>query len=540
MNNENKTLNETTPNEPTPVSPYSSFLSSIRGFLDTYSAENPLLQKFSSFFEEEGEIPTKADKVDTETEDQEQESLPQDDGDSGTGFDSIFSALDGADISNLRDFDEVSVVAALEEQFLVSGQRKKSFEKFSGSFRLNRLKAAPNSAAQGLKKRASVLKMPKLPRLGSKQTLLTRKRKVTNETESKMIEEKNKKKFHLDRHFVRRLVSQNRKRFVDKKHGYDLDLAYILPNLIAMGHPSKGFEVIYRNNFKQVLKFLHSHHENRFKIYNLCLKQKYAFIKDVDVEHYGFCDHQTCPLNLLCLLLEDIHHYLKQEENTAVIHCKAGKGRTGLVCSAYLLHSKTFDTAEKAIEYFGQQRTIDGNGLTVPSQRRCVKYYELALGNPALMNIIRQPAEYSKKIFITEIRIVNMPKFLRRENVHLKVYKAFGVAGGGIGVSYKSKSSEFDVLEQGRIVTWKPVDGIMVFVQGDFRLTMFLDQVKLVKLRKLNRKLDKLFQCWLNTNFLTDEITLGKYELDGVVGKDINSKYFEDDFKVEILFQEYL
>ena len=44
---------------------------------------------------------------------------------------------------------------------------------------------------------------------------------------------------------VRRLVSQDKIRYNDTE--YDIDLAYITQNIIAMGFPASGFESTYRN-----------------------------------------------------------------------------------------------------------------------------------------------------------------------------------------------------------------------------------------------------------------------------------------------------
>jgi len=68
--------------------------------------------------------------------------------------------------------------------------------------------------------------------------------------------------------YLRHKVSRKKKRFV--RDGFDLDLTYVAPRIIAMGYPSSGVEYLYRNPRHEVLRFFRERHWGHYKVYNLC------------------------------------------------------------------------------------------------------------------------------------------------------------------------------------------------------------------------------------------------------------------------------
>ncbi|KAK8710888.1 hypothetical protein V6N13_146197 [Hibiscus sabdariffa] len=154
---------------------------------------------------------------------------------------------------------------------------------------------------------------------------------------------------------ARHIVSQNKRRYQEGE--FDLDLAYITENIIAMGFPagdlSSGllgfFEGFYRNKMEEVIKFFETHHKGRYKVYNLCSERLYdaslfqgkvyshLYLPTNSTLYYGdlcfdlwvasfpFNDHNCPPLHLIKSFCQSTYSWLKGDiENVVVVHCKAG------------------------------------------------------------------------------------------------------------------------------------------------------------------------------------------------------------------------
>jgi hypothetical protein len=120
------------------------------------------------------------------------------------------------------------------------------------------------------------------------------------------------------------------------------------------------------------------------------------------VEWFPFNDHNAPPLEMIKLFCDSVDKYLAEDpQNVVAVHCKAGKGRTGCVCAAYLQHSGVTETAQEALDFFGRERTHNCKGVTIPSQKRY--YYYGAMLQSKLLHV---PA---KTYHVQHIRFVTVP-----------------------------------------------------------------------------------------------------------------------------------
>jgi len=202
---------------------------------------------------------------------------------------------------------------------------------------------------------------------------------------------------------LKHLASKSRRMFTES--GFDLDLTYIKPNIVVMGFPSEQqLEGLFRNSMDEVVRFFDERHSDHYKVYNLCSERSYDPSKfHQRVATYPFeGPHNAPPFELIKPFCEDMDEWLKADDrNVAVVHCLDGQNRTGTMVCAYLLHDRLFDSTLDALQFFGEARSQDAKGVTIPSQRRYVQYY----GHLLRFNLTYSP----KTVFLRCIRFLGIP-----------------------------------------------------------------------------------------------------------------------------------
>lgn len=317
---------------------------------------------------------------------------------------------------------------------------------------------------------------------------------------------------------VRGLVSKKKRRF--QEDGFDLDLTYVTSRIIAMGFPSMGAEAMYRNPLPEVQRFFESRHKDRYRIYNLCSEREY---EPADfhgrVARFPFDDHNPCLLDLIAKFCTDVDDWMSADDsNVAAIHCKAGKGRTGLMISAYLLHSGFARTALEALAYFGESRTSNKKGVTIPSQMRFVHYYE---------HILRHGPSPVFSYRITHIRLVGVPNIK---------------TGGGCEPYFwviENNIKVYDHKESCDLTRFRPADENVDLDLTDQKIVV-RDNVKIQFFDKGDgvKKKVKMFHFWFHTAYVSSNyLHFGKGVIDKAV-KDKHCRRYKREFAVEIFLHK--
>ncbi|EAL62502.1 hypothetical protein DDB_G0289979 [Dictyostelium discoideum AX4] len=321
---------------------------------------------------------------------------------------------------------------------------------------------------------------------------------------------------------VRKTISADKNRYENEE--YDLDLTYITERVIAMSFPADGVESAYRNSIYDVSKLLNTSHKDHYLIYNLSeRKYDYSLFNGMVLDWCGFPDHHAPPLGLLFKIVMTIYSWLEKDPmNVVVVHCMAGKGRTGTVISALLQYGGLFEGASDAMRYFAVKRSNNNYGITGPSQIRYTQYFsDIYFGGKEL-----NPGP----VFLKSISMVTLPKFFLgplKQGV-CPVLNIYSATQKGVRI-FTSAPIEGDTKETR---TYQSGNATIVFevrkiVRGDI-LLVFSHITPFYRVEQI---------CRANFHtgmFSFPTLILTKSDLDGADG----DKRFSSDFHLRLDFQE--
>ncbi|KAL2020444.1 hypothetical protein VTK56DRAFT_8410 [Thermocarpiscus australiensis] len=197
-----------------------------------------------------------------------------------------------------------------------------------------------------------------------------------------------------------------------------LDLCYVTSEIIATSGPSQTYpQRAYRNPLDRLVAFLDAKHGSGWAIWEFRAEGTGYPDEAVynRIRHYPWPDHHPPPFRLVPLILASMRNWLRGEDvhvhgyddgrgppeassahgpgvkesshedgdgsgasdRVVVVHCKAGKGRSGTMACSYLIAECGW-TPEDALARFTERRMRPGfgAGVSIPSQLRWVSYVE--------------------------------------------------------------------------------------------------------------------------------------------------------------------
>ncbi|XP_063160295.1 tensin-3 isoform X5 [Candoia aspera] len=173
------------------------------------------------------------------------------------------------------------------------------------------------------------------------------------------------------------------------EEGYELDLTYITERIIAVSFPGSCSEETYLHNLQDVTRMLKSRHGDNYMVLNLS-ERRYDFAKlNPKIMDVGWPDLHAPSLNKICNICKAMESWLNSHsQHVVVIHCQGGKGRIGVVISAYMHFTNVSASADQALDRFAMKKFFDDkvSALMQPSQKRYIQFLSGLLSGSVKMN----------------------------------------------------------------------------------------------------------------------------------------------------------
>lgn len=187
--------------------------------------------------------------------------------------------------------------------------------------------------------------------------------------------------------FIRSIIPGNAHRL--KVGEKSLDFSYITPRIVGMSYPESNLlNSLKHNSMADVIEYLNSHHKDNYLIFNVSGKP-------YDTKQFGFNvaeynnwqDHHAPPFHEIFMVFHQALTYLKNNpKGIVIIHCLAGKGRTGTLICGLLLFTHMVKSVRQVINYYSIKRFKKINkGVQQPGQLRYVNYIARAVFEEGLV-----------------------------------------------------------------------------------------------------------------------------------------------------------
>ena len=210
----------------------------------------------------------------------------------------------------------------------------------------------------------------------------------------------------------------------------------------------------YRNPTDHLVAFLDRKHGEDWAIFEFRAEGTGYPDSEVHnrIHHFPWPDHHPPPFAMVPNMMASMRNWIqrldddeqpvdKQKRRVAVVHCKAGKGRSGTVATSYLISEEGWKRQDALQRFTDRRMRVGfGHGVSIPSQLRYVGYVD------------RWTNVFGKKYIERPVEIVEVHVWGLRDGVKVAV-ESYVDEGKRIKNFHSFTRDEKTVIDEGRIST---------------------------------------------------------------------------------------
>ncbi|OMJ76684.1 hypothetical protein SteCoe_23880 [Stentor coeruleus] len=285
---------------------------------------------------------------------------------------------------------------------------------------------------------------------------------------------------------------------------YQTDTFTISPRLLLMPFPTADQAPILQS-------YLSKHFNKKFMIWNLSEYPHPTSTFSSQTLDFIFVGYPNPPLSVIFSIFSSIQGWLKlDQDNVALIHCQATKGRSFMIISSYLTWTQEYSSV---IQAFKKLCSItQQNIILLPSQLRYMNYIQEILNSPP----------QTKKITIHKIILDGIP-IIEQEGTAIRPYLQIF---RNSELVYNSHSKDFP-----------PVSYYKSDISIAFDMDLEIEGDVFIRCRHLGKDSKPLtiFRVMFHTAFCQDLVMrFHKSELDGAC----NDHRFPESFNLDVLLEK--